>query len=249
MSKLPSFIHIALLILTAALVAPLLVWGFLGVRHGWAAFALPAIVSTVAVAIGLRGFRIIDERLAAQVLSPHVDEWIVRVNGVSVGTISEQLRASIQREALHDPQLAVAQVANVLMIPVRVLNGALNGLPVAAFWLVLGAYLFYPQELRAFVDRTTELAASGQLLRASSDLLLSIALVLVISIGVAMPFGYRYRLGLRNLYGEFVADTIRRLCDSPAEGDVTLWRRERLEMLRARAQTRANDVAPSSNAG
>lgn len=239
MFKLPSLVHLLLLILAGALLAPLIVRGLFG-AFGWAAYALSALVCIATVAIGLRIFRLVDDKLAAQVVSVDGGSWVVRVNGVTVGNISEQLRATIRREALHDPRLAVAQVTNVLMVPLRVVNRLMAGVPLLAFWLVVSAYLFYPQELHDLLVRMSEPGSSDHVLQALPTLLVLLAL------GTWLPIALGYRFGLRNVYSEFVADTIRRLCDTPAEGDVTLWREERIAALRAQACSTATDDAVAS---
>jgi len=234
----PSRAHLVVALVAAAATA-VVVDLFLGLK--WPAYAMSVISSTATLLILLHVLKVLDDRLAKRVLSTDGGEWLVRINDVTVGRLSEQLHATIQREALHDPALATAQLLNVLKFPLAFANVALGAIPAGCFWVAVGAFAFYPKEVQLLLGQITDMAALSLLLRTAFA---PFAMLLVTVGGLMVAFGYRF--GLRNVYSEFVASTIRRICESPAEGELTLWREARLHGLRQRARDEAASTAQSA---
>ncbi len=227
MHRVPSLPHLVVLLLIAAAASAVADFFFV-TRSAWGQCAVTAVAGVGAIVLSLRWLKVLDDRLHARVLAQDGGDWSVWVNGVCVGSIPDRLRAMFQREALHAPELITQQLLNVLKTLVTVANYLFTALPLSAFWIAVVGVAFYPDEIRTLLKETSSIEALSMYLRSE---LVPITVLSLVSCALMFAIGYRF--GLRNVYDEFLARTIRQYCNTPAEGDVTL-RPERVQSLESK---------------
>ena len=71
-------------------------------------------------------------------------DWTVLVNGVQVGSLSDQVYRAIKTRARRDPSNALAQAVNVAQVLARFVGLLLRGFPMFAFWLAMLMVLLTP---------------------------------------------------------------------------------------------------------
>lgn len=214
--------------ITSAVLAALVLMAFLGVSGGWFSLIF-MVVATIGCSIGIRYLMDRhDAQLAARATAEQPDMWEARVNGVRVGTISDPQYADMKRTAFNDGDLALSQLFNVGRVAIVVLNKMVIVIPMAAFWAAIFAAIFAPE---VYGEAIRELQAADP--EAISILTRTLLELLAVSSLAAFIFLVMMgnRFGFRNYYGKAVNLMVRQQFDVAAEGDVTLFRTNRADMV------------------
>lgn len=148
--------------------------------------------------------------------------WDVRMNGVIVGTIPDSALAELQGDVANDWRNMVEQAANVLQVPIRMVDKFLLVIPAIAFWVILGCALFAPTDLIRMFSAIRD-ASPHEIHQGVAS-----AFSLFFTVGVVtfmlnwMMTGYAY--GLRNVYRDRFLDVLRRRLKVEALGELTISR-------------------------
>lgn len=164
-----------------------------------------------------------DARLTARMKDDAPSVWDVWMNGVQIGQITDAQYAAIQLHAFRDLRLAVAQALNPGSVALYVAGKVFVGVPLLLFWLLVVTLMVDPECYAEIVQvlRTADLA---DLTARFGNRVLLVPTLSILTVGLMVVLGSRF--GFRNHYAETVARMIRQLCDTPAEGDVHLSRRD-----------------------
>lgn len=71
-------------------------------------------------------------------------DWEVKINGISVGIISDAQYATIRRDVLLDARTYAAQTLNVANVITRIANTLFVSIPLLVFWGGLACFFFAP---------------------------------------------------------------------------------------------------------
>lgn len=148
-------------------------------------------------------------------------DWSVRVNGVTVGTVSDATYAEIRRDIFFDPRVYAAQLMNMGAILNRVVDYLFLAIPLGVFWAAVACYFFAPAtfaETVASLQKVTPAEAGAAL----GSVVRLFGVLSVMVIGVHFALGRRF--GFVNHFDEACADRLRRKTNCPAEGRVDLYR-------------------------
>jgi len=164
--------------------------------------------------------------LATRAETPATDTagvvWDVYMNGVIVGTIPDNTLAELQGEVANDWRNMAAQAANVLQVPIRMVDKFLVAIPAIAFWLILGFALFAPNDLIQMFTAIRD-ASPHEIHRGVASAFSLFFTIGVLSFAINwMMTGYTY--GLRNVYSERFAHVLRRYLKVAATGELTISR-------------------------
>lgn len=160
-----------------------------------------------------------EATLTARVMDEADFDWDVSMNGVNIGRIADSQYAAIQRHALRDRHLVVAQALNVGAVIANILTKVIVGAPVVAFWSLVALSF----STRTHADQFTQAGTVVNLhmLFESFRFLTPIAIIVVaIWILAAVVTGRRF--GFKNRYAESVSRTIRQQCNTPTDGAICL---------------------------
>lgn len=149
------------------------------------------------------------------------DDWIVLLNGVELGSISDAHYAGIQRAALCDPRTAAAQLLNLSHVLAVGLDKALKLTPLCAFWLVLAAAAYAPESFTSFLHELRE-ASPGALSGLATQFLDMLFRLAPLAAGALILLGGR--LGFRDMYSEAINRRLRWHFETPAHGEISLVR-------------------------
>lgn len=176
------------------------------------------------VAIMLEGMRLHHlNTLAKRASASKGIIWRVNLNDVAVGEIADPEYAKLQLEVFRDPHVYVRQLFNLGSIANHALNQMLRIVPLAAFWIGLGAYLFFPSDFASALQSLQGLthdemvAASGTALR-----------IVIFSVFLTFALYWSTGSGSFGFVNHFRAEINRRLrlsFNAAAEGDIKLWGR------------------------
>lgn len=204
-----------------AVAASLVFTLFFGTYSGWLGL-LSVVVMTAAFSIGFNYLADRhDERLTARVKADEPVMWNVCVNGVEVGKVSDSQYAALQRMAFCDGRLALAQFFNLGRMALVVVEKLLIAVPLLVFWAAVALAIFSPESYTETV-REFQKADPAAITSAARSLLQLTLTVMFLAVGGMVMMGYRF--GFRNHYSEAVNRMLRQQCNTPADGDVHLWR-------------------------
>lgn len=148
-------------------------------------------------------------------------EWLVQVNGVTVGQINDSDHAAIRRTVFLDARTYAAQLLNLGNVAIRAVDYLFLAIPLSAFWLVIGCFFFSPETFSeaawALQNMTTPQAVS-----AVPILLRILAMVSIMVIVFHVVFGRGF--GFVNRFEQECSARVRRFVECPAEGNVSLCR-------------------------
>lgn len=213
--------------LLAGVVAAVL--GMLATHHVLYAGLIGGVASFVASVYGARlerGYRAsLVERASRHAASVTDQEimWDVLQNGVPIGRVSDRELAAIQGDVANDGRVWLAQLRNLLTVPVAVFDKLVTVTPVLAFWLTLVYGLCDPND---FIHDAQALGAASP---AGLQLALSVLLNLLITTALLTIVIYwlagGYTFGAANVASEVFFDRVReRLNSTKACGQLALQR-------------------------
>jgi len=190
----------------------------LGVVTGFDAF--PFIAATIIV-VALDALRHQYLRsLEARVAATRGMIWRVNLNDVVAGEISDRDYARLQLEVFNDPRIYGRQVMNLGRVAVHAFAQIIRTVPIVAFWVGLGAYLYLPNE---FADaRQSIMSMTHDQVVAASGTLLRIA---IMSVLIASAFQWQsgnYACGFVNHFRDEINRRLRIHCKAAAEGNINL---------------------------
>lgn len=185
----------------------------------WQSLMVSAVVSGIAAFAAIFFIGRHMSHVSARLNDDAPFSWDVWMNGVKIGLMTDAHYAIIQRHALDDGRLMLAQALNLGRVALNVAGKIFVGVPLLMFWVLVVASLASPQPTIAQAWHTLDLVAIRESLRTFVHV---IAAVSVVSVGISFVLGYRF--GFRNHYSEAVARMIRQHCNTPTEGDISLAR-------------------------
>ena len=94
-------------------------------------------------------------------------------------------------------------------------------MPLLVFWAAVALAIFSPESYTETV-REFQKADPAAITSAARSLLQLTLTVMFLAVGGMVMMGYRF--GFRNHYSEAVNRMLRQQCNTPADGDVHLWR-------------------------
>lgn len=187
------------------------------------AFLAPAgLLGLLSVYTVFRMTQALEARIEACSPAP----WMVEVNGVHVGDLSDARLAAIQREVALDASLYVQQIGNVGRGIITAATSLVTIVPMLCFWLAVAMLVFEPEAARNLAANLA--GASPDELRTAllhfARLLMVVGL-LAIGLVVTLSAHKGNSLGFRNQFLQAFGERVRRAMECPAAGKVELTRR------------------------
>lgn len=164
--------------------------------------------------------RALDARIAAGNAGP---VWQVQINGVTVGELADSDYASIRRAVFLDGRTYGAQLMNLANVALRMVNYLYLALPLAAFWLALGAFFFAPDSFAEAIDAIQKITPA-QAVAAIPMLAQLLVIVSVLTLGLHFAIGRHF--GFVNQFDNACGSRVRRAVSCAADGNVSLFRIE-----------------------
>ncbi|MCK4140083.1 hypothetical protein HFK85_22340 [Ralstonia pseudosolanacearum] len=166
-------------------------------------------------------FNLIDSRLARRAKANAPVTWVVWMNDVKIGTVTDAEYASIQCLALHDIGNAIAQLLNVGRVVMVLAKDLFYGIPLGVTWSVIVWTAIEPDVLIIVVRwfLKADSAEVVQWVRAVAPYVLLVTAVLA-----AAMAGMGYRFGFRNCYSAAIVKMLRQHFNTPADGDILMER-------------------------
>lgn len=146
--------------------------------------------------------------------------WRVNLNDVLMGEIGDADYARLQLGVFNDKRVYARQLANLGRVAAHALDQVVRTVPLAAFWIGLAGYTFFPTQfatgVQSIMSMTHEeaVAASGMVLR-----------IALMSILVSFAFHWGSGTGSCGFVNHFRAEINRRLrlhFEAAADGEVSL---------------------------
>lgn len=171
-------------------------------------------------------------------------EWNVMINGVTVGQISDPAYASIRRDVLLDYHVYLEQLGNLVHMAMRFIGDFMLAIPAFLFWVIFACAIFAPQDfaqaVTALQNITPAMVSAGAL--STSEIF---APLFFIYIGVLLMIGRPF--GFVNRFDDAVCNSVRRVVECSASGDIILVRLDETWGARALAplkkfKTKAGEV-------
>lgn len=152
------------------------------------------------------------------------EEWVVELNGISVGRISDADYATIRLSVFNNTRLYVAQLANCGRVLLEVLGMMLLVVPVCAFWIILAILIVSPNVGADLVDQLREATPANVVMVASYWAVTMMNFGLAVAMFMAIFSGGQVRFGFVNRFGEVTAKIIRQRLRIAPEGKLVLVR-------------------------
>lgn len=162
----------------------------------------------------------LDARIKAGNAGP---VWQVQINGVTVGELADSEYASIRRSVFLDGRTYGAQIMNLANVALRMVNYLYVAVPLAAFWLAVGAFFFAPDTFAATVDAIQKITPA-QAVAAIPMLAQLLFVVSVLTLGLHFAIGRQF--GFVNQFDLACGSRVRRAVSCAADGSVSLFRIE-----------------------
>lgn len=215
-------IYTHLLQLTIAVIVSLTICAFTGLLDkGWLSVLMNVVV-TVAAMYGMQYMmNYKSARYSKRINDPSAPDLDVRLNGITIGSLSDADYAAMQQDALRDGRNALAQLLNIGRVLFTVVDRLIVVVPVLVFWGVLAFAAFAPyspaEMLLEFqqVDAATIKRTLGQLLQIGATLVLMTMMMMPV-------LGFRF--GFKNCYSAAVDQMLRYHFKMPAGGDFRVAR-------------------------
>ncbi|MFV8598496.1 hypothetical protein [Ralstonia pseudosolanacearum] len=166
-------------------------------------------------------FNTIDARLARRASANAPFAWMVWINDVKVGIVTDAEYASIQCLALHDGSSAVAQLLNLGRVAMVMVSRLVVGLTLGIIWSAIALALLEP-DVHITVIRNLHDADPAAVTHWVRTLAQYGALFMVVQLPAMALMGHRF--GFRNHYRAAIATMLRQHFNTPAEGDIRLER-------------------------
>jgi hypothetical protein len=213
---------ILLRIALAAPLAALIVLSFIRTDNDWIELTIIApVLGALIFALGWLLDRY-DATLTTRMQAIDQGEWEVWLNGIKLGTVTDNDYAAMQQAVLRDSRVAIEQFMNVGEVMIVVLQKLVLGLPVMVFWFGVGSALFAPE---CYADLARELQkAEPTTVAAAAKRVLQCGMVFgIVTFCWMAVFGHRF--GFRPCYSEAVDRILRQRFNTPVEGEIMLCRR------------------------
>lgn len=149
--------------------------------------------------------------------------WQVQINGVTVGELADSDYAAIRRSVFLDGRTYGAQLMNLANVALRMLNYLYVAVPLAAFWMALGAFFFAPNAFAEAIDAIQKITPA-QAVAAIPMLAQLLVLVSVLTLGLHFAIGRQF--GFVNQFDLACGSRVRRAVSCAADGGVSLFRIE-----------------------
>jgi len=149
--------------------------------------------------------------------------WQVQINGVTVGELADSDYAAIRRSVFLDGRTYGAQLMNLANVALRMLNYLYVAVPLAAFWMALGAFFFAPNAFAEAIDAIQKITPA-QAVAAIPMLAQLLVLVSVLTLGLHFAIGRQF--GFVNQFDLACGSRVRRAVSCAADGSVSLFRIE-----------------------
>lgn len=215
-------IHTHLLQLTIAVIVSLTICAFTGLLDkGWLSVLMNVVV-TVAAMYGMQYMmNYTSARYSKRINDPSAPDLDVRLNGITIGSLSDAEYAAMQQEALHDGRNALAQLLNIGRVLFTVVDRLIVVVPVLVFWGVLAFAAFAPYSPAEMLLEFQQ--ADAATIKRTLGQLLQIGATLVLVTMMMMPvLGFRF--GFKNCYSAAVDQMLRYHFKTPADGDFRVTR-------------------------
>lgn len=164
--------------------------------------------------------RALDARIAAGSAGP---VWQVQINGVTVGELADADYAAIRRTVFLDGRTYGAQIMNLANVGLRMVDYLYMALPLAAFWLALGAFFFTPDSFAQALDAIRQITPA-QAVAAIPMLAQLLVFVSMLTLGLHFAIGRQF--GFVNQFDLACGSHVRRAVSCAADGSVSLFRIE-----------------------
>jgi hypothetical protein len=160
------------------------------------------------------------QKLTARIDAADPEPWVVAVNGVRAGDISDAHYASILRTVDFDVRTHISHVLHFSMRLYRLFTHMVCAVPVIVFWAVVLFWLSSPAEFTSTLDSLKTITRS--------DLIGSLpTLVSLVAMPMALYAGFRLMLRDNSRFAKFddaIAFRVLSAIGCPATGQVTLSR-------------------------
>lgn len=211
-----------------------LVVALLGMPQTLQGFLVPLLL--VGLASVLTVYRL-TRALAERGEKPGQAPWIVEVNGVQVGDVSDERMAAIQHTVAVDTALYLLQLGNLVRGLITAATSLVNLIPLMCFWLGVALVAFEPEAARALL--TNLAAASPDELRSALlhfAKLFGLVGVTAIGVVVALSTHKGNSLGFRNQFTAAFGERLRHEVECAADGEVRWFQRGHLLYAQASTQ-------------
>lgn len=172
-----------------------------------------------------------QQNFSQRIEKEHHSMWLVTMNGVQIGVLSDAQYATIQKSVFNNGRIALLQCANFGRMALMFLGRLFSGVPILLFWFALISFYISPDSVVGFFKAFQTGSSSGFVealeVGFSSDIsnIISGAIslttcTLVVSYVISMLLGGR--VGFVNKYDEEINKMLRVHFNTPAEGDIKL---------------------------
>lgn len=215
--KIKHYGFIIFIAVTAILVFTLVNGGYYGTRDLLLPFSIGA-----ALIISLTLFsEWYPANLTKRIAADAPIRWVLRMNSVEVGRVTDAQYATMQLQAIRNRGNALAQVKNLGSVAVTILDRLVIGVPAMFFWGFLTLALWSPDFFMAIVREilSGDTASNLSFIR---FLLLFTVMVCLASFFLLLLFGVNF--GFVNYYSEALNRMLRHEYNIPDEGVMHLHR-------------------------
>jgi len=213
--------------ITAAVIAALVIAFCFGTFINWVS-VLFVVVTTTVLSIGVNYMMDrLDTSYSKRIEAKEKITWNVLMNGVNVGTVSDVQYAIMQQRSFRDGRNAIAQVLNLVRTVFCIIEKLIIAIPLSLFWGVVAFAISSPDSLSSALH---DFKADPASIITSVGSFIHIVLTLMfIAVGIMFFIGYRF--GFKNYYSAAVGRMLRQHCNTPADGDLTLYRAARGDVV------------------
>lgn len=165
-----------------------------------------------------------EDALEARITTDDADAghvWQVQLNGVNVGQIKDAHYALIRREVFFDGGVYLRQLLNLGYIMLRALDYLFVALPLCAFWLALGSFIFAPVTF-ADILSALQTVTREQAIAAIPTLAQTLTAMAVLFVGLHLMIGRTF--GFKNHFDLECKEQVRHNVGCAADGELLLYR-------------------------
>jgi hypothetical protein len=188
-------------------------------QNGWCCLA---VILGLAVVFG-GGLHVVahhyDDKLNRRIAQATSQRWVVVLNDVKLGTVSDAEYAAMQQRVLRDGRVAGEQFLNLCHVALRIVSRLFVLVPFVLFWTAVVFYLTSPDTVASVIlaaqkADVTMIASAARMLFQWVSVFASSALVVMAASGLD--------IGVRDCYSIAVHRELRRHFKTPALGEMRL---------------------------
>lgn len=226
-SEIVEFTHLNKVFVWAIWIAAGIVWTLLSLRGMTGQISILGAVATLvtgAVSTLVTGYTTLWvlasrwKELTARIDAADSGIWLVAVNGVRAGEMSDADYARILRSVGFDLRTHLSQMLHFITRLYRFVTDVVLAVPIVVFWGAVLYWLFSPAEFASTLD-TLKTVTSADVQASIPTLVLLFGISMALYVGLLLVCGRSFRFGK---FDDAVAAKVLQSIGCPATGQVTL---------------------------